>query len=74
MEHETNGDTNCWWCAWYSHQRNDNGTEGLGNKRTSGDHPNDSITNICKNTEKSPGDLKRLVSKTPVEDHRQTLL
>ena len=30
------------------------------NKRTSGDHPNYSIVEIGQNTEKSPGDLRRL--------------
>ena len=36
------------------------GTGGLGNKRTSGDHPNYSIVEIGQNTKKSPGDLMRL--------------
>ena len=31
--------------------------QGLGNQRTSGDHPNYSIIEISQNTEKSPGDL-----------------
>ena len=30
------------------------GTRGLGNKRTSGDHPNYSIIEIDQNTEESP--------------------
>ena len=34
---------------------------GLGNKRTSGDLPRESINKICQNTEKSSGDLRRLV-------------
>ena len=33
----------------------------LGNKRTSGDHPNYSIIKNGQNTEKSPGDLRKLV-------------
>ena len=37
------------------------GTGGLGNKMTSRDHPNCSTTKIGQNTEKSPGDLKRLL-------------
>ena len=37
MEHESDSDTNCYWCTWYSHQRVGIGTAGLGNKRTSGD-------------------------------------
>ena len=24
MEHDSDGDSNCNWCAWYSHQRIDN--------------------------------------------------
>ena len=48
----------------------DTGTGGFRNKRTSGDHPNYSIIKIGQNTEKSPGDLKRLpVTKTPVRNH-----
>ena len=44
------------------------GTGGLGNKRTSGDHLNYCIIEIGQNTEKSPGDLKRLVvNQTPVK-------
>ena len=73
---ETESDvyTNYNWCAWYSHQRIIKGTEGLGNKRTSGDHPNYSITEIGQDTEKSPGDLRKLtVTHTPVKDHQLTL-
>ena len=40
MEHKSDGDTPC---TWYSHQRIDKGTGGLGNMKTSGDNPNDSI-------------------------------
>ena len=36
------------------------GTGGIGNKRTSGDHPNDRIIKIGQNTEESPGDLWKL--------------
>ena len=46
MEHESGDDTKCNWFAWYSHQRIDAGTGGLGNKRTRGDHPNYSIVDI----------------------------
>ena len=75
MEHESNGDTNCNWCTWYSHQRTDNGTGGLGNKRMSRYHPNNSIIKISQNTEKSPGNLRRLaITQTPVEDNQLTLV
>ena len=55
-------------------KRFNNGTRGFGNKRTSGENPNDSIK-IAQNTEKSPRDLRRFaVSQTPVEDHLQTMV
>ena len=41
-----------------SHQRIDKGTGQLGNKRTSEDHPNNSVFKISQNTEKSPGNLQ----------------
>ena len=44
----------------YSHQRNSKGTGGLGNKRTNEAHPNYNNVYIGQNTEKSPGDLRRL--------------
>ena len=69
MEHVSDGDINRNWHAQYRHQMIFTGTRGLGNKNTSGDHPNDSIIKIRQNTEKSPGDLERLaVTQTPVED------
>ena len=41
----------------------------------SGDHPNDSIIENGQNTEKSPGDLRRLaVTQTPVKNYRLTLM
>ena len=73
MEHESDGDTSCNWCTRHSHQRISTRTGGLGNK--SGDHSNYSVAEICQNTEKSPGDLRRLtVTKTPVENHQLTLV
>ena len=60
MEHESDGDANCNWCTRYSHQRIDKGTGGLGNKRTSGDYPNNSVIKIDQNTKKIPGNLKIL--------------
>ena len=68
MEHEDDNYTNSDWCFW-------NGTRGLGNKRTSGDHPNYSIIENGQNTVKSPGDLRRLaVTQTPVKNHQQKLM
>ena len=41
----------------------------------SGDHPNYRIIGNGQNTEKSPGDLRRLaVTQTPVKDHQQKLM
>ena len=75
MEHESDSDTNHNWNALYSHQRIGTGTEGLGNKRTSGDHPNYSIVEIGQKTKKNPGDLKRLAAtQTPVKGHQSTLV
>ena len=68
MEHEKDGDTNSNWFSWYSHQRINKGTGGLGNKRTSGDHQDYSIAEIGQITEESPGKLMRLaVTLTPVK-------
>ena len=50
------------------------GTGGLGNKRTSGDHPNSYIIENGQNTEKSPGDLRRpAVTQTSMKNHLLTL-
>ena len=58
----------------YSHKWIDTGTGGLGNKRTSGHHPNYSIVEIGQNTKKSPGDLRRfVVNQTPVGNHQLTM-
>ena len=70
MEQESDGDTNC---NWY--QMIDNGIGGLGRKSTIGDHSNDSIITIGKNTEKSPGDLRRLaVAQTSMRNHQLMLV
>ena len=51
------------------------GPEDLEIRVTSGDHPNYSIVEIGQNTEKSPGDLRRLtVTQTPVRNHQWTLV
>ena len=61
VEHESNVYTNCNWCFQYYHRRILKGTEGLGNKRTSGYHPNYFINEIGQNTENSPAYLRGLV-------------
>ena len=51
------------------------GPEGLGSWKTSGNHPNYYIIENGQNTEKSAGDLRRLVfTQTPVKDHQLTLV
>ena len=66
MEHEDDSDTNCGRCTWDDLQRISKGNGGLRNKRTSRVHPDYSIIKIGQNTEKSPGDLRKLsVSQTP---------
>ena len=51
------------------------GTGGLGNWRTSGDHPNYYIVENAQNNEKCPADLRRLaVTQTPVKNHQLTLM
>ena len=48
---------------------------GLGNYRTGGDHQNYCIIEIGENTEKSPGDLRRLVViQTLVRNHQLMLV
>ena len=48
MEHNGDRETNCNWCTWYSHQKigTGTGTSGFRNKRTNGDHQNNSIIEI----------------------------
>ena len=51
------------------------GPGGLGSWRTSGVYPNDSIIEYGQNTEKSPGDLRKLaVPQTPVKNHQLALM
>ena len=51
------------------------GPGGFGSWQPSGDHPNNSIIENGQNTEKSPGDLRRLaVTQSPVKDHQLTLM
>ena len=54
MEHESDDDTTCNWCAWNNHERIGEGTGGLKNQMTTGDHPVYNIIKIGHNTEKSP--------------------
>ena len=75
MEHADDNNTNCNRCVWNSKKMITKGIGGLGNWRTGRDHPNDSIIEDGQNTEKSPGNLRRLaVTQIPVKNHRLTLM
>ena len=51
------------------------GLGGVGNKRRSDNYSNNSIIKISQNTEKSPGNFKRLaVIQTPVRNHQLMLV
>ena len=57
------------------HKDLEKGTEGDLNQRTSGDYPDCSIIMNSQNTEKSPGDSRRLVvTQAPVKHHQLTLM
>ena len=67
-EQEGVGYTHSNWRAPYSHQRIDMQARGFGNKSTSRDHPNSSLVESGQNSEKSPGDLRRLAeTQAPVK-------
>ena len=69
MEHEAENYASCDWFFWYINKRITKGTVGLGSWRTSGYYPNKSIIENVQNTEKSPGDLRRLaITQTPVKN------
>ena len=75
VEHESDDYTNYNWCSWYGHQRIGTRTGRLGTNGTGRDCPNYRIVEIGQNTEKSPGDLKRLaVTQTPVRNSQLTLI
>ena len=51
------------------------GMKVLEKENSKGDHPNYSIIEIDQNTEKSPGDWRRLaVTQTPVTNYQLTLM
>ena len=59
----------------HSYQRIGKRTRGLKNERESRDNPNYCIAEIGQSTEKSPGDLSRLVViQIPVKDHQLMLM
>ena len=74
-EHESDGDTSCNWCTWNDAQRLGKEAGCVRNRSSSRDYPNYSIGKVGDNTERSPGNLKRLaVTQTPVKYHLLTLV
>ena len=64
-------DTNCNWYTWNDPQRLGKGAGEVRNRRMSRDHLNYGIVEGNQNTEKSPGDSRRLaVTQIPVTDHQ----
>ena len=64
----------CKWHAWNCPQRPQKETGRAGNRRTNQDPLNHNIVEINQNTDKSPGDLKKIaVTLTPVKEHQITL-
>ena len=75
MERESDGDTSDGCCTWNNTQRMGKEIGRIRIKRTSRDYPDYSIIKIGRNTEKSPGDLRRLaVSQPPVKNHQLMML
>ena len=59
-EHKDDGNIKSNWYAGNNAQRTGKKTRRLGNKREIGNHSDDNIIKIWQNTEKSPGDLRKL--------------
>ena len=75
MEHENDGEIIRNWRDRYSHQRIGTATGRLRKKKSSRNYPNYNIIEIEQNTEKSPGDLRRLaVTQTSLRKHQLTLV
>ena len=71
MEHEGDGDTNCSWCTCNSLQKLRKWGGTVGNQWTNWSHQNHGIAEIFQDTEKSPGNLRRLVvHQTSVKDRK----
>ena len=70
MEHEGDGYINCNLCVQKGHNGLIRLAGRVGNRRRSRNHPKYSLHEISQNTEKSPGDLRKLSNtQTPVNDH-----
>ena len=63
------------WCVRNNRQSLAKENGRLRNKRKSGDHRNYSIIKIGQNTEKIPGDLRRIaITQSLLENHQLTLV
>ena len=75
VEHESDSDTNWSWCTQNSSQRLGKEIRETGNHRKNQDHTDNSTVKISKNTQKSPGHLRRLaVIQTPGKYHHLELI
>ena len=75
VEYESDADTNCNWCFWYSPHSIGKRTWGLWNNATGRDCLNYSIIKIGQNTENSPRDLRsHAVIQTLVKHHQIMLM
>ena len=75
MAHEGDSYTSCDWCLWHGNKRIIKGPGRFRSWRPIGDHQNNSIIENGQNSEKSPGDLRRLaVTQTQVKDHQRKLM
>ena len=75
MKHEGDGDSNCVLCIWNDPKTVKKKTREIGNQEENRNQPDNWIVEIGKNTEKSHGDLRRLVvTQTPVKDHQLKLV
>ena len=65
----SNGDINCNCYTWNNFQRIGKGIGRFGNKKSNGDHLDNSIIKTGQNTEKSLGEWRRLaITQTPVQN------
>ena len=62
MEHESQGHCKCCWRSRNGHQQPGEGIGRIGNQLENRNHPDFSIAEISQNTEKSPGDLRKLAA------------
>ena len=75
MQLQGDGDTNYSWRALNSSKRLEKGSGRVGNQRSNRDRPVYSIVEIGQNTQKSPGDTRKLVvTQTPFKDSQPTLV